>query len=274
MKEGNPSAKSCTGFVSHIFVCAIFLVSASALAKNNDERATTLSVSGSGASLSITACHEGACQTVTPPERMLNAVGQGYSDISLEDLTQDGVSEIVLTHGAEGNVNTCSKVYRFDSELKELLPLSGLKNPLCNHSIQGDHLISSYRSGAIWYEDIYKIGKKDISLIHSDSCIGCDYVRRAIYLDGAKTDTLLVANNLDYRLRTPILTTVVSPKATLYSKPAIENATKMYLIRGDEVALMDDASDPSNFWYKVRYATKKGTLVNAWIKCEDLKFCE
>lgn len=274
MIEKKLNANFFTGFISCFLAGAVLLAATNTSATTSKEKPTTLSVNGSGAAISITACHEDMCKAINPPETMLDAMYDGYSQISLEDLTLDGLSEIILTHNAEGSVNACSKVYRYDSEYETLLPMNNIQNQLCNYSINNDHLVSSYRSGAKWHEDIYEIKNNDLTLAFSDSCVGCDYINRTIYRGGTKTDTLLVTNSLDYRLRTPISTTVISKKATLYSEPNINRATKMYLINGDEVALTDATSDENYFWYKIRYATKKGRLINAWLQCEDVKFCE
>ncbi|SFP21692.1 hypothetical protein SAMN05216229_10128 [Geopseudomonas sagittaria] len=274
MTKEKLNSKFCTAFIYYLLAGAILLATTNTFATTNKEKPTTLSANGSGAAISITACHEDICKAITPPETMLDAIHDGYSQISLEDLTLDGIPEIILTHNAEGSVNACSKVYRYDSKFETLHSMDNIRNQLCNYSINNDHLVSSYRSGAKWHEDIYKIKNNDLILAFSDSCIGCDYINRTIYLGSTETDTLLVTDNLDYRLRTPISTTVISQKATLYSEPNINRATKMYLINGDEVALTDATSDENYFWYKIRYATKEGRLINAWLQCEDVKFCE
>jgi len=273
MMEEKLNTKSRAGLI-YFLVGAVLFAFTSTLAATNKEKATILSVNDSGTNLSITACHEGMCKAIAIPETMLDAIDNGYSQISLEDLTLDGISEVILTHTAEGSVNACSKVYRYDSENETLRPMDKLQSQLCNYSIKNNYLISSYRIGAKWHEDIYKIKNNDLILTISDSCIGCDYINRTLYLGGRKTGKLLVENSLDYRLRTPLSTTVISKKATLYSEPNINQATKMYLINGDEVALTDATSDENYFWYKIRYVTKKGTLIDAWLHCEDISFCE
>lgn len=273
MMEEKLNTKSRAGLI-YFLVGAVLFAFTSTLAATNKEKATILSVNDSGTNLSITACHEGMCKAIAIPETMLDAIDNGYSQISLEDLTLDGISEVILTHNAEGSVNACSKAYRYNSENETLRPMDKLQSQLCNYSIKNDYLISSYRSGAKWHEDIYKIKDNDLILTISDSCIGCEYINRALYLGGRKTENLLVENSLDYRLRTPISSTVVSKRATLYSEPNINQATKMHLINGDEVALTDATSDENYFWYKIRYVTKKGTLIDAWLHCEDISFCE
>ena len=248
---------------------ATFITASSAIAAP-----TALLVEGAWPALSIIACQAERCTTLTPPSDMLDAMRDGYDQVSVDDLTLDGTPEIILTHRAEGSVNACTRIYRYDHALGTLHPLGDSARQLCNYVIAHGHVISRYRSGAMWHEDIHEIKNNDLILAYSDSCVGCDTIKRTRYLDDAKTDHLLVTNNLDHRLRTPISTTVLSKKAVLYREPHIGHATRMYLIRGDEVALTDATSDDDNFWYRIRYITAKGKPVEGWLRCDDTALCD
>lgn len=258
--------------LSFVASTLLFAVTVS-YAENKADQPANIFVNGSGATISIKLCHESSCEPIKTPATMLNAMDDGYSHISLEDLTLDGVNEIILTHSVEGNVNVCSTVFQYNNESKKIQALSDLRNQICNYSINKSNLISTYKDGAKWHEDIYEIDKNSLRLTFSDSCIGCEYIKRTFYSDKAITETLLVTDNPNYLLRTPISTTVVSNKAVLYTEPNIKRASRMYLIRGDEVFLTNDSSDESNFWFKIRYITKKSKKINAWIKCEDIEHC-
>ena len=261
-------------YILPFFSSTLFFTATAIYAETRGDQSANVFVNGSGATISIKFCYESLCNSITPPASMLRAMDDGYSKISLEDFTLDGVNEIILTHSAEGNVNTCSKIFQYNSESKKIQLLPGLKKQICNYSMSQGVLISTYKESAKWHEDIYEIDKNNIRLMLSDSCIGCEYTKRTIYSSEAENEKLLVTDDPSYLLRTPISTTVVSKKAILYSEPTIKRATKMYLISGDEVRLTDDSSDESHFWFKIRYITKKGRYINAWLKCEDIKYCE
>lgn len=253
----------------------MFLVAANGtLAATIKDVPTTLLVKGAWPALSITACQAERCTALTPPSDMLAAIRDGYNQISVDDLTLDRTPEIILTHSAEGSVNTCTRIYRYDAALGALRPLDDSKRQLCNYTVTHNHVISRYRSAATWHEDIYERKNNDLELVYSDSCVGCDAIKRTRYLDGARTDTVLVTNNLDHWLRTPISTTVLSKKATLYREPHIDQPTKAYLISGDEVVLTDVTSDDDNFWYRIRYTTVKGKPIEGWLRCDDTKLCD
>ncbi|NQD91323.1 hypothetical protein HP532_01490 [Pseudomonas sp. CrR25] len=265
------------GIISAILAILCSKVMATNQGKNDPASTshTTLTIEGSSPSIFINVCHEGSCKTIAPPQKMLDSISDGYSEITLEDLTQDGRPEIILTHSEEGSVNTCSEVYQYKEELNTIIHINNLHNQLCNYSTKNDSVISSYRSGAKWHEDIYKVKDNSLVLELTDSCIGCNYIDRTIYHSSGKSEHLLVTDNLDYALRNPISTKVITQKAMLYNEPRTDHITKMYLITGDEVILTNFAStEDDSFWYKIRYVTQKGKVIRAWLKCADIDFCE
>ncbi|WP_421682962.1 hypothetical protein HKW98_18545 [Stutzerimonas urumqiensis] len=232
-------------------------------------------VFSSPTSLPVRACLSGKCKTIAPSQEMLESIENGYSEISLDDLTLDGNPEVVLTHREEGNVNVCSNIYRYDLHSGFFSRLEIQPKQLCNYSITNRQIISSYRSKAKWHEDIYSIKDDGLVLEISDSCVGCDQVERTVYLPGGKTEQLLVTNNIDHRLRTPLSTTITSRKATLYREPGLKAPTKMYLVEGDKVDLIAfTETENSGFWYQIKYATAKGKLIIAWLNCNDLRICQ
>lgn len=257
-----------------LMISALLAISSSTMATMIEGNPTTLSVSGAWPTITISACRESACEAVKLPQDMLDAMHEGYSEISLNDLTRDVLPEVILTHNAEGAVNSCSRIFRYENETGTLSALDGIKNQICNYSVKNDALISRYRNGAKWYEDIYKVRNDNLYLTFSDSCVGCDYISRTIFSHGTKADSLLVTNNLDYQLRRPLSTVIATEKAVLYSEPNVKHITRMYLISGDQVSLIDESPDETISWYKVRYKTKKGKIINAWLQCGDIQFCE
>lgn len=278
----NISKKQSGMRISYLLMSALLGLSgidAIATEKSKKESAsiahTSVVVTDLSSLFSIKVCHEDICRTITSPRDMLESIDDGYSKITTEDLTLDGLPEIILTHAQEGGVNACSKVYRYDSNQNTFIIMDNFHNQLCNHKIKNGHLISSYRSGAVWHEDIYKIENNDLILKITDSCIECGYIKRTIFYPDRKTDYLLVTDNPDYTLRTPLLTDIKSPKAMLYKEPSTNLVTEMYLIKGDEVTLTDFAySEDDAFWYKIRYITQKGNTIEAWLKCEEIEFCD
>ena len=220
-------------------------------------------------------CQQEECEPIDFQKGTLESIENGYSDASLEDLTKDGTPELVLTHAVEGNVNTCSIILRYDSLRNSFFKLKGISKPICNYTLENNYIISSYRSGAKWHEDIYEIESGDPVLKITDSCLGCDYIERTIHLPKGKVEHLLVTNNSKHNHRVPLSTVVTSFKTILYKAPSFDQATKMYLVRGDRVLLTDfTETESTSFWYKIKYLTAKGKLIQAWINCSDLDICK
>jgi hypothetical protein len=64
--------------------------------------------------------------------------------------------------------------------------------------------------------------------------------------------------------------TVTSEKAPLYSSPNTDATTRMYLVRGDSIEILDD-SNPDRGWVRIRYITKSGKALDRWIQSHDLE---
>ncbi|WP_386688303.1 GW dipeptide domain-containing protein [Lonepinella sp. MS14437] len=62
-------------------------------------------------------------------------------------------------------------------------------------------------------------------------------------------------------------------KSNLYKKMNTNAVTKMYLIKGDKVTILDEQTDSENQkWYFINYKGKKD--INMWIKAEAVDFNE
>lgn len=64
---------------------------------------------------------------------------------------------------------------------------------------------------------------------------------------------------------------IVSERAYLYMSPSSLGVTKAYLIRGDVVAIYLKSI---NSFVEVRYQQKGGRLIEKWMRCQDVDFCE
>lgn len=260
--------------------CILAFSSTTALAANEAEKTVPstaqiqLALTGS-ALWPVEACLSGSCKHVAAPQDMLNEIENGYSKLSLDDLTMDGVPELVLTHAEEGNVNACSEIYQYDSNKSSFIKLQNVQNQICNHEVTGNRIISKYRTGAKWHEDFYTAKNGRLVLEASDSCVGCDHIERTLYLLNGRTEHVLVTDNAEYNLRVPVSATITSRKALLHSEPRNSQPTKMYLVEGDKVTLTEftEAEDGS-FWYRVRYITTEGKKIVAWMSCSDLRISE
>lgn len=62
---------------------------------------------------------------------------------------------------------------------------------------------------------------------------------------------------------------VASDKARLFTSPSTSAESKMYLVKGDEVEIVDD-SKISEGWCLVRYVTNTGRVIERWTQTHDL----
>ena len=62
---------------------------------------------------------------------------------------------------------------------------------------------------------------------------------------------------------------VSSDKARLFQSPNLDSRSKMYLVKGDQVEIIDD-SKLNTGWCRVRYVPKSGKVIEAWMQSSDL----
>lgn len=62
---------------------------------------------------------------------------------------------------------------------------------------------------------------------------------------------------------------VVSDKAQLFTSPSSEAMSKMYLVKGDKVEVLDK-SKIGDGWCLVRYTTKSAKVIDRWMQAHDL----
>lgn len=222
--------------------------------------------------LAISVYIQGRSQQLTLPPKFLKDAEDLYGDVYIRDLNGDGIGEVIFPLEG-GNVNNCSKVLHYrviDNSLSELIFDAG---DLCNFKIGQDYVISSYRDGSVWKEYIYRFREGLAKIEVIDNCVGCGEIKREVYNPDGSVARLLVSDNVDFRLRVPLMTSVTSSKAIVFSSPENPKKTKKYLVGGDEIMLLDFfKDDDGEDWVKFRYV---GVVVTeGWVKCTDLKYCD
>ncbi len=63
---------------------------------------------------------------------------------------------------------------------------------------------------------------------------------------------------------------VKSEKASLYMKANTSDASKMYLVKGDKVEVIDE-SKAGDGWFRIRFVTKSGKAIERWAQAQDLE---
>lgn len=220
--------------------------------------------------LKVSASMQGGSYMLSLPVDFMSQVDGLYSDVYIDDLSGDGKWELVFNLTGS-DVNRCSKILHYNENDRSFSEWLFKGGGLCNPTSRGRFLISSYRDGASWTEDVYTMenGKPEIHI--TDSCVGCYEVRRKMYSLGEKPVKVLVSNDIEFERRIPLKANVTSLRARVFSFPDSSWPTKKYLIRGDEVTLVDfDKSKDGQDWVEFNFIGTNITT-DGWLNYSDLE---
>lgn len=189
-----------------------------------------------------------------------------YDEVYVMDLDGNGVDEVIF-HLAKGSVNSCSRVLKYDGVDGLLHELKFAGGELCNIKEVNGHLVSSYRVGGAWVEDVYDFVDGYPRLIVSDACIGCGEVQRRELTPSGSYTQFLVSDGETYSERKPIVAQIRSVKAKIYASPDVAAVTKKYLVRGDRIKIVGyEQSDQC--WLEFRYFAFSAS--EGWLRCSDV----
>lgn len=202
--------------------------------------------------LALSVSESGKRYDLSLPVDFMAEVEGAYDGVSIKDLDGDGVGEVIF-HLVGGGVNSCSKVLYYTESQRSLNELFFNKGGLCNFKVRNGYVVSSYKEGAEWVEDVYSIknGKSEIKV--SDRCVGCGEVRRKEYRPDGSFVRLLVSDNADFEKRVSRIVKIVSLRARVFSSPGVGFPTNKYLMRGDKVTLVGFDYTLSEDWVEFRF---------------------
>ncbi|WP_146013210.1 MULTISPECIES: hypothetical protein [unclassified Pseudomonas] len=205
------------------------------------------------------------------PGDFLREIEAVYDDVHIEDITGDGVGEVVF-HLAGDGVNFCSRVLRYESSDHSLKELVFNQGGLCDFKLRGGYIISSYKDGGTWVEDIYIAEGGQVNIKMSDRCVGCGEVSRVVYPFAGSPIRSLVSDDMNFEKRTELVSTVESIQARIFSSPAATKSTQKYLIRGDRITFLGFYSNDGEDWVEFRFSG--GVTTEGWLRCSDLVSCD
>ncbi len=191
------------------------------------------------------------------------------------DFNFDGLQDVAMLNGnGYGGVNLFYRLFLWDKAKQQFSEFNeAISNPSLNVSAKELH--TAQRDGPKWYSTTYRVDKGRLYPAIDTQMVGTegawDYytfknpagkvVGHKVVGDDAKAEqkaeTLPDAHGV-----------VITDKAVLYDKPKAAAQTKMYVIKGDKVTLLDwQAGADGDFgagWFLARYEGKK--TLEKWIQ--------
>lgn len=220
--------------------------------------------------LSLSVFEGGASFDLSVPKDFISEIEGVYDEVYLQDLTDDGVAEVIFNLKGEG-VNYCSRALYYNGDKRSLRELVFGRGGLCDFKVSNGYIVSSYKDGAAWVEDVYVAKGVEVSIKISDRCVGCSEISRQDYRSDGLIIKYLVSNNVDFEKRTALVASVASLKARIFSSPEATRPTKKYLVRGDRISLLGFEGVCGEDWVEFRFLGK--SITEGWLKCSDLDSC-
>ncbi len=186
------------------------------------------------------------------------------------DFNFDGLGDLALFEATGyGGVNQFYRLFLGTKNGKFTAFNPSVSNPLL--AVQQQALRSSARSGPRWYESTFqfkqgKLSQRIETVMIDDELSHMQFFNAAGKLLGA----IVTADPETASLQSkPVSRTVIVDKLALYNKPDEASKTKMYVIAGDKVELLNYRQDESwTDWYLMRF--KGSRVVEKWVKAEGL----
>lgn len=222
--------------------------------------------------LALSVIKDGKESNVLVSKDIIKETEDIYVTVSLDDIDGDGADEIIMTHKSEGGVNSCSKAYRYDPVSNSIMEIIFSGADLCNYRKEEDYLISKYRDGSAWIEDIYKVDANSVRLIFTDSCLGCGVILRKEYKSKGDLKEYLVFDKENLSDRKPMFFKVLSRRAVIFESPDLSRPTMKYLVHGDKILITEISKIDGSAWVKFIFDGK--ITSRGWLKCSDLITCK
>ncbi|WP_392561013.1 hypothetical protein RHO12_07360 [Orbus sturtevantii] len=214
---------------------------------------------------SIYSCTNGGgiCDIFKVPDELEDYIID--SNLSID--TFFGKKYLLTTLKNNSTANTCYTLYLIDNNTvqSDEIYLLEENHSLCLYEKIGHQLINSFRDGAKWYETLYQEKNGYYQLVLTDECIGCGMIQR-FYVDSNKY--AMVTDNELLNMREAI-TKEIKKRTILLNSPMITDKTKMYLVTGDKVRLLQRQDD----FYLIEYNSQKKGLIHKWLHCSAIDAC-
>jgi hypothetical protein len=222
--------------------------------------------------LTISLYDQGVFHPMSLPVDFSLEAERDYDYISIQDIDANGTEEVVF-HLAGNGVNSCYRMLYFSQDDRILKEMDFKYGGLCNFKLRRGYIISTYKEGAIWKEDVYFAKNGMTQAVLSDSCVGCNKVARKKYDSDGSFVRSLVSDSVDFENRTPVIAKVASITAEIFFSPDKTRSAATYLVQGDEITFIGfDQSEDGEEWIEFRFS-ERSSSIEGWLRCRDLEGC-
>lgn len=226
---------------------------------------------------------EGKSQHLVPKSDVEDASGMGDNHPAVAqvgDFNFDGWQDVAVLNGnGYGGVNLFYQVFLWDKAKQQLHAFDeAVSNPSLDAKNQ--ELNTASRDGPAWSSTTYRVVKGQLYAAVESKMVGTDGAWE--YYEFKNPAGKVIGHKVLGESGSPeqkaedapnASAVIVVDKAMLHDKPQASAQTKMYVIKGDKVTLLDwKAGDDGDFgagWFLVRYEGKK--TLEKWVKGDALE---
>ena len=182
------------------------------------------------------------------------------SIIVIDDYNFDGYNDIGIANAVGyGGVNIFRNYYFYEPKDKSF---HNYLKDVGTLEIEGKTLSSTVKSGPFYYQVQYEIiDNKPYKKLEKKLLF--DILGISDIVQQFDTKGKVIKNYFD-----PEYLTILSEKAYFYNKPKDSEKTKVYVIKGDKVKVID--TEESYSWVKIEYKSKK-RVYKKWIKVDAIQ---
>lgn len=207
------------------------------------------------------------CEIILVPDELIDDITD--SNLSIDNFL--GERYLLLTPKHNASANICYSSYsikenKIDPIERNILGSGNIN--LCQYRKINNQIISRYRDAGKWIERLYQEEGGKYKLLIEDQCIGCGTIYRIIF-NNNYLSYKLVSDKDDLYKREQLTKFILTDKSFLYANNDEKSKTRMYLVKGDKVNLLNVQDD----FYEIEYTTKSNKIIKKWLHCSAIDAC-
>lgn len=194
--------------------------------------------------------------------------------VLVDDFDFDGYLDLMIpTATGYGGVNWFYDFHHYDPATRQFVPVDDTDSDFCNpETVPAERTLRvPCKDGPAWYDNAYRFvgGKpylyRSSELVHLNGFDGDDAVVYQISLLDPAKKVLQARLAEALHERKSVRRKLPFEKVVLHRVPATIGRTEAYLVKGDEVELVEVKLDGEQQWLRVVYQSGKAGRLDRWI---------